>query len=698
MVATAATAALATVPTLLTASSAEAQSAYDPLQRFIALVPGGNGIIYAIQADGTMYWYRNTGWASGAATWANGGTGRVIGSGWNIFTTVLGSANGQIFAISGDGTIRWYQYNCTNLSTGAGSWAGGGRGPVIGSGFDIFPRIIGGFDSQFFCIDNSGALWWYEYTAGNGSVGWANGGTGQQIGQGWLPVRWAWTEPGGVIYAVTQAGALVWYRYLGSGRWANGGSGVTVGSGWGEDSQKLAFADGSGVVYAITLTNNQVSGTDDTLNWYRLTNSQTVTAASGPDWANSGRAVKVGTGFTYEATAPLQGYAASLSVQPGATQTLGVSTTLPSYTWSVVQLAPAAGTPPSVMGPTTAAGELQVLQSGFRQDGCGWTGPSFTVPSNWSGIYAAVLTSPYDQVYYAPFVVPPTKPTNPIAFLMPANTYNAYNVWAGHSRYSSQDNVNDVTLTFQRPSTSMQVGDPACINHTLYHDLFLLRWMSANNIAFDCYCDGDLDASGTWLSSYKALVIGGHPEYWSANMRANLLTYLNAGGILICPGGNAFYEITTFGDSGTTLTWSPINDRNLYINNGEPEAEIIGANWNAAAYLTFAPFEVEDASHPLLAGTSLANGDLFGENGYNGPASGWEVNGPIDTTEVVGTATLLAQGDGQSGNGAAMVYIDRSANGGGWVFSANAISFNGAIPSDASIQQILKNVFAQVTQ
>jgi N,N-dimethylformamidase len=696
MLATAASAALATVPALLTAPSAEAQSTYDPLQRFIALVPGGSGVIYAIQADGTMFWYRHTGWQNGAATWANGGTGRVIGSGWNVFSTILGSANGQIFAISADGTIRWYQYNCTNLSTGAGSWAGGGRGPVIGSGFDIFPRIIGGFDSQLYCIDNTGALWWYEYTGGNGSVGWANGGSGQQIGSGWLPIRRAWTEPGGVIYAVTQAGALVWYRYLGSGKWANGGSGVTIGSGWGEDSQKVAFADGSGVVYAITLTNNQVSGTDDTLNWYRLTNSQTVTAASGPSWANAGRAIKVGSGFTYEATAPLQGYATSLSVQPGATQTIGVSSTFSSYTWSVVQLAPAADPAPSVMGPTTATGELQVLQSGFRQNGCGWTGPSFTVPSTWSGIYAAMLTSPYGQVYYAPFVVSPATPTNPIAFLMAANTYNAYNVWAGHSRYSSQDNVNDVTLTFQRPSTSMQAGDPACIDHTLYNDLFLLRWMTANNIAYDCYLDGDLDASGTWLSSYKALVISGHSEYWSANMRANLVSYLNAGGILICPGGNAFYEVTTFGDSGTTLTWSPIDNRNLYINNGEPEAEIIGSNWDAAAYLTFAPFQVEDASHPLLAGTSLANGDSFGVTGYNGPASGWEVNGPIDATDAVGTVTLLAQGTGQAGNGATMVYIDRSANGGGWVFSSNAISFNGAIPSDTNIQQILKNVFAQV--
>jgi hypothetical protein len=55
---------------------------------------------------------------------------------------------------------------------------------------------------------------------------------------------------------------------------------------------------------------------------------------------------------------------------------------------------------------------------------------------------------------------------------------------------------------------------------------------------------------------------------------------------------------------------------------------------------------------------------------------------------------VLAQGTGQAGNGAAMVYIDRSAAGGGWVFAANSIAFCGSVPVDTAIHQILKNVFA----
>src|SRR5438067_8653033 len=53
-------------------------SGVDPVQRFVQLVPGGNGILYAVQSDGALYWYRHAGWADGSPTWANG-AGTQIG-------------------------------------------------------------------------------------------------------------------------------------------------------------------------------------------------------------------------------------------------------------------------------------------------------------------------------------------------------------------------------------------------------------------------------------------------------------------------------------------------------------------------------------------------------------------------------------------------------------------------------------------
>lgn len=694
--AAAVTAAAAVVPTaLLGAAPAEAQT-FDPLQQFIQLVPGGNGIIYAIQADGTLVWYRHTGWQTGAATWANNGSGRVIGSGWNMFRTVLADASGQLFGFTPDGSIHWYKYVVSNLNTGAGSWASGGTGPVIGSGFAAYPRVFGGWSGVIFAVDNTGQLWWYQYTAGNGASGWANGGRGSVIGSGFLDFPRIWTEPNGVIYVAGQADELYWYRYLGANgsvSWANGGTGVPIGSGWGLDDLKLAFANGSGSLYTLALDTDQVNGTDSTLHWFKLNNSQTATLSSGPSWANGGHPATVGSGFTYEATANLQGYPSSLSVPQGGTVGIAVSTTFSSFTWSIVQVAPGGSTPVSVLGPTTVAGQLQTLPAGYRTNGCGWAN-SFTVPvpATWpSGVYAAQLESPQGLPYYVVFIVRPATPTAQFAVVLPTNTYHAYNTWAGHSRYSTQ-NGSQVTLTFQRPSYTTEVAPPGVFSHTLYNDLSLLRWMTANNITYDVYCDADLNGTITWPASYKALVLGGHSEYWSDSMRANLVNYLGNGGRLICTGGNALYERATFSTTGNALTWAPIAARDPFANHAEPESQIVGANLNNAAYLTFAPFEVADASHFLLTGTGLANGSQFGATGYDGAASGWEVNGPIDTVNVQGTATLLANGVNQANNGAAMVYIDRGN--GSWVFSTNSIAFNSALPNDQNLSKILANVFS----
>lgn len=62
-------------------AAAAAAAAYDSVQRFVQLLPGGNGVTYCIQADGGLVWYRNTGWQTGSSGWANGGAGVQLGSG-----------------------------------------------------------------------------------------------------------------------------------------------------------------------------------------------------------------------------------------------------------------------------------------------------------------------------------------------------------------------------------------------------------------------------------------------------------------------------------------------------------------------------------------------------------------------------------------------------------------------------------------
>jgi N,N-dimethylformamidase len=669
----------------------------DPVQRFVRLVPGGYGLIYGIQADGALMLYRHNDFLTGGSSWINGGIGRQIGIEWQQFQNVLAAPDGQLFGFRADGTVLWYQYVVTDYDTGDGSWAPR-SGSVIGTGFNIYPRVFGGWDNRIYGIDKAGNLFFYRYLAGDGTAGpgaWLAGGIGSHIGSGWQPFIHVWADDLGVIFGTRQGGELHWWMYRagdgtnGPGAWANNGISVAIGSFWGDDTQKEWFSNGFGTIYVVALDTTTTPGTDNLLVWYRLQNSILVTSG-GPSWANGGNGALVGTGFTVERSAALHGYASDLSVAPGGTVGFPVSTTFASYQASVIQLAPQPGEPVTVVPATSHGGLLQLLPSSYRTAGCGWSNDvAVTVDAGWpSGIYALRLEGRFGLRHDIPFVVRPAAPTAPIAFLLPTNTYNAYNYWGGHNQYTTgQDGVRR-TVTFLRPSTSTLVDPNGVIAHTLISDLFLTRWMSANGFDFDCYHDGDLHGDGSWLSDYQVLVLASHPEYWTDAMRSNVANFLDHGGRLIYTGGNGIYERVEFTSDGNALVFRDSSGaRDTYRSHGQFESDILGVDVFLPEYMTFRPYQVV-TDHPFLAGTGLAVGSTFGASGYNIAAAGWEVD--RRPASPLYPSTVIAVGSGSS-TSAEMTYVDRGN--GGWVFSAGSITFNGALASDAAMSALLRNVF-----
>jgi N,N-dimethylformamidase len=668
---------------------------YDSNQRFLSFVPGGNGVLYAIQADGALLWYQHTGWANGTQVWSPGSS-LVIGSGWHQFTTVLANSDGQIYALRPDGTLLWYRYILSNSTTGAGSWAAG-SGSVIGNGFNRFARIFGGWGGVVYGLDAAGDMYWYRYAAGNGTNAWG-ANTGALIGSGWNEYPWLMADPDGVIYGVQQGGNLNWWRYnvpnvnTGIGAWANGGSAITIGNGWGDVGQKVAWSNTSGAIYAVVLDTAQVPKTDNLLTWFRLQNSETVDS-SGVAWYNGANAVTVGNGFTQQASAALQGYPSALSTPQGGSVGIQVSTTWPTYTASVLRLAPAgaSGAPVTVVPQTSHTGTFKQLPSGYRSSGCGWA-TDFTVPttSSWlSGIYSAQLLSSYGNEHDVVFIVRPSTPTNKIAVVVPTNTYHAYNTWGGHDQYTAGQATGQRTVSLLRPSVTTLINPTGYINHTLYSDLLLYSWMTANNIAFDVYTDADVDANtGNWMSSYKGIVLGSHPEYWTQTARQNVINYLAAGGRVIATGGNSLYEEVSYTSNGSAVVFRTTSgDRNLFEDLGLFESDVIGLEYNAATYMDFYPYQVQ-TDHAFLNGTGLTVGGTFGASGYNVAASGWEVDWAV---EGITGQIVIAQGTNPNGGGS-MCYVPMANN--GWVFTTGSISFNGSISGDPDIQRILTNVFA----
>lgn len=60
-----------------------------------SIVSGGEGVIYAVRADGWLAWYRHLGWEDGSPVWGYGGEEQVVApfSGWGRFVRVLAGAN-----------------------------------------------------------------------------------------------------------------------------------------------------------------------------------------------------------------------------------------------------------------------------------------------------------------------------------------------------------------------------------------------------------------------------------------------------------------------------------------------------------------------------------------------------------------------------------------------------------------------------
>jgi N,N-dimethylformamidase len=112
-------------------------------------------------------------------------------------------------------------------------------------------------------------------------------------------------------------------------------------------------------------------------------------------------------------------------------------------------------------------------------------------------------------------------------------------------------------------------------------DLNLIDWLEMKRVRYDVVTDHDLHAEGKpLLDSYKVVITGTHPEYWTAQMLTALREYLNDGGHLMYLGGNGFYWVTAIdqerphamevrrGNCGTR-TWNSEPGENYLSSTGE---------------------------------------------------------------------------------------------------------------------------------
>ncbi|HEV2639637.1 MAG TPA: tachylectin-related carbohydrate-binding protein [Actinocrinis sp.] len=146
------------------------------------VISGGDGVFYSVDSAGNLRWYRDLS-MNGTADWASN-SGTVIGTGWGSARLVAAGGNGVIFAVQPSGTLSWYRH--LSPLGGAATWANGGNGATIGSGWGGFTQLASMGGGVLLARGPTGTVSWYRDTDPlGGTHSWANGASGISEGTGW---------------------------------------------------------------------------------------------------------------------------------------------------------------------------------------------------------------------------------------------------------------------------------------------------------------------------------------------------------------------------------------------------------------------------------------------------------------------------------------------------------------------------------
>ncbi len=309
--------------------------------------------------------------------------------------------------------------------------------------------------------------------------------------------------------------------------------------------------------------------------------------------------------------------------------------------------------------------------------GCGWpVSVEIPVDATWrTGFYLVTLTAvgapPGHDIAYACFVVRgrPDTPARAL-YVLDTNTWNAYNTWGGRSLYTGGS-----TVSFDRPFArgmlcrpEVERDDrkarpvrraetpdadglifqeyrtanayPSAIGSAGWftHGRRFVEWAERAGYDFDYAISTDLDAEPGLLDDRDLVISVGHDEYWSADQRNAVETYVAAGGSFVsCSGNTMFWQVRIEHDDATNMVChkyrAHLDDPVVAAGRpelttgmwadplvGRPEWGFLGAGSAFGLYHRFGNatargvggFIVYRPDHWLVEGTGLGYGDVLG--------------------------------------------------------------------------------------
>ena len=232
----------------------------------------------------------------------------------------------------------------------------------------------------------------------------------------------------------------------------------------------------------------------------------------------------------------IKGYAANSSTNPGGSVDLRVTVTpAQDFQVDVLRLGYYQGHGARLLqhlGPIHGIQQQPCTTDPVtRMISCDWKNSlRLHIAQDWiSGVYVAVLSSAGQYQSLVPFWVVDDKRHSDLLFLSSLNTYQAYNNFpydpppsdpqglpqTGHSLYdfNSAGSVPSVKVSFDRPFNS-QYGGPGD-GGVFDFEPELIAFLEKNGYDVAYAPDPVFDSHPSILLHHKAVVVGGHSEYWT---------------------------------------------------------------------------------------------------------------------------------------------------------------------------------------
>ncbi|GAC1407586.1 MAG: hypothetical protein NVSMB52_20760 [Chloroflexota bacterium] len=264
----------------------------------------------------------------------------------------------------------------------------------------------------------------------------------------------------------------------------------------------------------------------------------------------------------------IEGYASLTSVLQGGQISFSVSTSAPAFNADIYRLGWYGGLGARLMQniPNLAGHQYPVppLDPTTRLVDCNWPlAFSLTVPALWtSGLYLVKLTTSTGLQSFIPFVVRSSGKRSPLVFIHAVNTEEAYNLWGGASLYynttyavhADQKKYRAYKVSFNRPFEKEWGA-----GQMLWWEDTMVRWLERKGYDITYVSDVDVHEYPELLLNRRGILVVGHSEYWTKEIRDHVESAVKHGVNLGVFASNTSYFQIRYEPSGTAT------DRNVEL-------------------------------------------------------------------------------------------------------------------------------------